>query len=293
MSEAPEIVGTTGSAPETPVSEPAAVATPASAGNWYDSLPADVRDNPAISRHSDMASLAKEHINVQKVIGSEKIPKPKEDWTPEQWAEHHTLMGRPMEPANYDLESVVRPEGMPLQDGLEDAMINVMHEEGASQKMVQRVLSEFYKLQGAGFDNANMERDRSVDNGVQGLKNEWGTSYAAQVDLANRAFRSGAGENFEEVAAIQMADGSTIGNNPAFIRVFAALGGKMSEAGLVGANARRTTFSPQEAGAEINKLYADKDFMDAYDNKSHPEHAAALKKMDDLSFAEAGEQKSG
>ena len=265
------------------------ISTPAAPNvNWRDSLPADIRSNPTLESIDSVESLAKEHINVQKMIGTEKIARPKEDWTPEQLGDFYTSLGRPAEAKDYDLDGVERPEDLPWDDGFQETMVDAMHEAGLNSAQVKKILGAYIESVGGQYTEltTNMNQDR--ESGLQDLRNEWGRSYDAKVDLAVRALRAGAGESFEALAALKMEGGGQLGDNPAVIKAFATLGGQLSEHGLVGGVSSQATLSPQQAGNERNKLMADPSFLESYLNAEHLEHDASVKKMQDLTNAEVG-----
>jgi len=265
------------------------ISTPSPTGNWRDSLSVDLRNNPTLETIPDIETLAKNHINVQKLIGTEKIERPKEDWTPEQFSDFYTKLGRPAEAGDYDLDAIARPENLPWDDGFQDSMVSIMHEAGLSQTQVSKILSGYIESVGGQYTEATGEAQRSRETGIADLRSEWGKSFDSQVDLAKRAFRSGAGDAFEQVAGMMLADGGKLGDHPSIIRAFAALGGKMNEHGLVGGVTSNLTMSPQQAGGERNKLMADPDFLKAYLDGTHLEHDAAVKRINDLTIAEVGE----
>jgi len=278
--------------PVNPEPAPEAVATPESTPavapatpepSWRDSLSADLRDNPTLASIKDVESLAKDHVNVQKLIGADKIARPQEDWTPEQHEEFWTKLGRPMAAEDYDLSGFTPPEGVPWDDGLQTTMVEGMHKLGLNNDQVAGVLGLYGETTGAQYTEATGDATRTRESGIQDLRNEWGKSFNAQVDLAKRAFMAGAGEGFEALAGLPMADGGQLGDHPAIIKAFAQLGGKMSEHGLVGATASpRSTLSPSEAGNQIAKLLSDEDFLKSYTNAEHLEHSASVKRINDL-----------
>ena len=91
--------------------EPAAavvapVVTPAAAeGNWYDSLPQDMREDQNITKFESVEVLAKSWQHAQKMIGADKIPMPQTD---DDWSNVYTRLGRPYEANLYNIEA---PEG--------------------------------------------------------------------------------------------------------------------------------------------------------------------------------------
>jgi hypothetical protein len=109
------------------------------------------------------------------------------------------------------------------------------------------------------------------------------------MDLANRAFLTGAAEDEEKIRNKVMADGTKLGDDPDFVKVFANLGDKFSESGLIGDKVRRVTSTPDEAKREIRKLRGDKTFLEAYEDAEHPEHKDAVARMNaayELAFPE-------
>jgi hypothetical protein len=266
------------------------ISTPAEPVSWRESLSPGLRNNPTLEQIPDLETLAKNHINVQKLIGAEKIQRPQEDWTPEQFDEFYTKMGRPTDAADYDLSNVEVPEGYPVDEGFQSTMIEKLHARGASQEMVAGILKDYYEITGGQIEQSTGDLQRTRESGMQDLRNEWGKSYDGNVDLAVRAFHAGAGEGFEQVADLRLADGGKLGDHPAIIKAFATLGGKMNEHGLVGGVASNYAMSPQQAGNERNKLMADQDFLAAYTDGTHLEHDAAVKRMNDLTIAEVGDE---
>ena len=288
MSSAEPVI-TDNTAPPEPaaLSTPEPVSTPEPA-SWRESLSPDLRNNPTLEQIPDIEALAKAHVNVQKLIGTEKIERPKEDWTDDQYAEFYSKLGRPADVADYDIEGIDVPEGLPWDDGFQTSMLKVMHEAGLTSNQVKKVLGGYIEGTGGQFQEATTNIAQARESGIQDLRNEWGKSFDSQIDLAKRAFMAGAGENFESVAGMTLQDGSQLGDHPSIIRAFAALGGKMNEHGLVGGSASRTTLSPSEASGERNKLLNDSDFLAAYTDSSNLEHNAAVKRINDLTIAEVG-----
>ena len=279
---------------ETPSSEaaPESTSVPISSpksGSWLESLSPDLRENPTLSKLESVEALAKEHVNAQKLIGVDKIPRPKDDWTEDQYEDFYTKIGRPANVEDYDLEGIERPEDLPWDDEFQSSMLGVMHKAGLNQSQVKQVLSAYIESIGGQYQQARGDLERSRESGVQDLRNEWGKSFDGQIDLAKRAFKAATGEGYEDVSKMVLQDGMKLGDHPAIVKAFATLGGKMNEHGLVGTSGGRTTMSPAEAGSQRNKLLADPDFLKAYMDGNHLEHSAAVKRINDLTEMEVAE----
>jgi len=274
--------------PITTSTEPVAEETSVATANWRDSLPVDIRDNATLGSLDSVEALAKEHINVQKLIGADKIALPKEDWNDDQRGELYQKLGRPAKAEDYDLEGLERNENLPWDSDFETEMLGVMHAAGLNSVQAKKILGGYIASVGSQYEQSVGDTNRGREEGIQDLRNEWGKSFDAQVDLAKRAFSSGAGENFQELADIELSDGGKLGDHPAIIKAFAVLGGKMNEHGLVGGKTTNATMTPEGATSERNKLLSDEKFMEAYLNESHLEHASAVKRISDLTVAQLG-----
>lgn len=259
-------------------------------GNWRDSLSVDLRNNPTLASLDSVEALANEHVNVQKLIGAEKIGRPQEDWTDDQYSDFYTKLGRPALVEDYELGDVERPGELPWSDDVQDTMLSVMHKAGLSTSQVQQVLKGYIDSQSSEFTQGMSNAQTARDNGIQDLRNEWGKSYDSQVDLATRAFRAGAGEGFEDVAGLTLADGGMLGDHPLVIKAFAALGGQMNEHGIIGGKTPRSALSPEEAKTQRLQLISDPEFRKSYYDASHIEHELSVKRINDLTIAEVGDE---
>ncbi len=108
---------TGGGAVETALAAAANEATPpagsATSGSWLESLDPDYRANPSIAKFKSQNELARGYINAEKLVGAEKIPTPKDDWTDEDWSNFHSKLGRPDKVEDYDLGAFPPPAGLP------------------------------------------------------------------------------------------------------------------------------------------------------------------------------------
>lgn len=267
--------------------EPEVVETPP---NWRDSLSPDLKSNPVLERFDNVEALAKEHINAQKLIGADKIAIPGENATEEERAAFYTRLGRPAKVEDYDLSKVEIPEGIEADEEFQTAMLEKMHARGASQQMVEGILSDYYEAMGSQLSQRDTNLQQDFDDGIKMLRNEWGKSYDGNVDLAKRAFVAAAGEKAAEFGQIKLENGQLLGNDARILKMFAEIGNRMADHGLVGAAASRSTRTPSEAASEKNKLLADPDFMQAYTDGQHLEHAAAVQKIQDLIEMEISER---
>ncbi len=155
---------------------PAAAPAPAAAA-----APAAPAAAPAAPAAGDPSAAAAEF--------SVKLP-PK-DASPEQWAEFYKAVGAPDTPEAYQLPV---PEGQ--DTGFAKTAATWFKEAGLLPQQAQALASkwnEFSQAQAAAQQQAEAQRIAQLDqqNKVQeaALKNEWGQSHDANMELARRAVR--------------------------------------------------------------------------------------------------------
>ena len=56
-------------------------------------LPKDLQNNPSLGRYSSTESLARAYLNAERMIGTEKVPIPKDDADQEAWDRFYAAAG--------------------------------------------------------------------------------------------------------------------------------------------------------------------------------------------------------
>ncbi len=236
----------------------------------------DLKNNPTVTRHENVESLAKELVNAQDLIGRKGVIKPGEDADPSLWEKYYTDLGRPATPGEYKLEGFARPEGVGWDvEAIEKPMLDVMHKLGLTESQVTGTFSAFADIQKGGAQKTTEQVNAMVDRTEADLKSEWGLAYDAKVDLATRAANTMVKGGLEALSGVLLADGTNLGNNPTMIRLLADVGELRQEAGLVGEmNGHLKTLTPGEADGAYNQHVAK--FRDALLDASHVDHKFAV-----------------
>lgn len=253
--------------------------------SWRAGLSEEYRRHPVLEGFNDLDALAREHVNLQKLIGRKGLVPPAADADDAERARFYDALGRPESPDAYDLDGLDRPDGMPWDDAFEKAMLGRMHASGLTDGQARALLEGYVELQGASWQDANAAQDRALETVETGLRREWGENFDAQVDRANRAFAAAFGERVDDVRQLRLTNGQYLGDHPDMVRAFAKLGGLMGEAEFVGGKEARIGRSSSEARAQLSALEGDPEFRTALLDRAHPEHRQAVARRSDLARA--------
>jgi hypothetical protein len=266
----------------TAVSPTAGGAGPAATSPWS-SLPDDLKDNPALTRHADVASLAKEYVNLQSVVGRKGIVLPKEGDAADEarfWKE----MGRPEKAEEYGVSDIPVPEGLPWDTDFATAMLTEMHGANLTKAQARKVYESYLKLDADRWSKHLVVQEQAAGQTAQALRKEWGVAYGQNIGLAGKTYASIFGEDFQDIDQITLADGRRLGDDPRFLKAMLKVGRKLGEDSLLvsGGTSSAKVYSPEEAEKAYNELLGDEDFKKDLYNKERPGHEAAVQRQDAL-----------
>jgi len=250
--------------------------------------PGAARDLVVTKGYGNPDEIANAYYNANKILGgaTDVLTIPGEKATPEQITAFRTKLGVPTDAAGYefDLTKIKNVNEPMVEFGRK-----MFHEIGVPAKQAQRALDMWEDFVG--------EQNRSMDATAE-------TKNIAEVDAVKAKLGAGAEEFLANgkraVAAMGLSDEAlgrmeSAAGAGAIVELLGIMGKGLREgAFLPGAGAQQdeTLNSPEAAQAEIAKLQGSKEFQEKYNNANHPEHAAALKRMEQL-FAAKVPKKAG
>lgn len=192
----------------------------AAAANWRDSLPDDLKNDPTLSKYSDINNLAKAHIEAQKAIGKKGIIKPNAGDTPEVWKAFKEALGVPAA-EKYELgkiEGVEFPaESLAFAKKL-GADVGILPED------MTKILQNYGKFEVEQKTKVAAEEARIQTEKLTSLKKEWGEAFPDNVKKGLFAFNQIADiAGVDRAQALKWLDKeSKNGNDTMFIKLMAA-----------------------------------------------------------------------
>jgi len=221
--------------------------------------------------------------NLEKMVGADKAGRTVtllgDDATPEQKAEFYTKLGRPGEAKEY---GVALPEGV-----TDDTRLNLMRDKafelGISDAQFKGLAEADAAYISMATQNINDEAKISVADATAALKKEWGAAYdlkVAGIDIAAQKL----GFDTAQLNALRTSMGPVEA-----MKFVDGLNTKMGDHDYdSGEGIMPNHKTPEQAKTELSELSMNKEFMDAWLEKSHPGHKAAVEKKSSLARLASG-----
>jgi hypothetical protein len=216
--------------------------------------------------------------HLEKMLGAERLALPAADAGPEAWGPVWEKLGRPQDAAGY---AFAAPDGMAYDGAGSQWFRDVAFELGLTKVQAERLHDAFLARFGGAAAEASPEAPlEALGEDELDLKSLWGRQHDRNLAAARRAYGTFLGD---EAGFNQIADG--IGS-AALLDLLAKVGRATAEDSIT-ARADAKAGGPRSAGealGEIARLQTavKGDPRHPYVNKTHPEHAATVKRMEDL-----------
>ncbi len=182
------------------------------------------------------AEALRAYASLERRLGR-SVVMPGKDADPEEIAAFRRRLGVPERPEDYPLALPENgdAEPDPAEQELRAGFLAAMHEAGATPEVVQRALDWYHATLEAGASARAAEGERLRAEAEAELARAWGGDYQRNLTLARRAARDFGGADFAALVESAELDGRPLGDHPAFLRTFAAIGRRLAEAEPLGA----------------------------------------------------------
>ena len=219
---------------------------------WYSTLNEEYRNHPSITKFTDANGLAKSYLNLESLMGSEKIPIPKGEDDVNAWSLYNKAFNVPNSAEEYKFEFEGEQEQL---DGFKQLAYKYHLPNNVAQELLNAHIQDFKDYENAKIQKFNAE----AEDATKQLKAEWGLKYDENLKLAKN-FLEKMSANKEEFDYYN----DKIGNDVHFIKLLSKMGSSISEGSLGGFEAQNGGFTktPAEAKAELDKIMNDP--SDAY-----------------------------
>ena len=165
-------------------SEPA---TPSASGGWKSTLRTDLRDSTLLQKFEDTPSglekALESHANLEKLLGNDKVPIPKDVNDVEGWNRFSKAMGIPDKAEGYGLADVKVPEGMEALAFDKEGFAETAHAHKLTPAQAKGLWESFTQNAMNSYKEAIEGQQKQLSTTINTLKGQWGDAYQTIVEL--------------------------------------------------------------------------------------------------------------
>lgn len=255
-------------------SNPGGASSGQNGNDWRSQLSAELQADATLAKFGSIPALAGAYVNLQKLIGKDKIVVPGEGATDDQWKEIFEKLGVPKEAKDY---AVKFKDGVKLDQKFTDDFKANAHKLGILPKQAQALADWFSDINLNANKTEEAEAKRVAEENVKNLKAEWGNAASVKQARINKLLDEHGGAEVKK-EFIKLG----LGHEPVVLKMLASVADKLYKEGAIkgeegGGDPQLT---PKEARAEAMKIIGD--MKHPYHIKDHPGHKDAVKKVQSL-----------
>jgi len=243
---------------------------------WYDDLPDDLKADPNVVKYSSKEALAKAHVNAVKLLGTDKVPLPKDENDAEGWERYYKAGGRPDKAEDYAIERATDlPEGMQWDEDGENFLRSYAIANGLNQRQVAN-LADLVMKQRIDAHRAAMDAQAAyVRERDERITRELGDQLPAYKANAIAVMKE-----YGDSDLVAYLNDSKLGDDPRFIKAFGRIGRELLGDNRVKTPERSQATDAGDAQAQLAK-FRERNSKALYDNM-HPGHKAAVAQLTEL-----------
>lgn len=256
------------------------------AASWKTALRTDLRNSPLAQKFDDtpdgLNKALESHANLEKLLGHEKVPIPKDVNDVEGWNRFSKAMGIPDKAENYGLPDASLPESMKGITIDKNKFAEVVHAHKLTPAQAKGLWKVYNEINIDTYKQAQEAHSKQLSETVNRLKGEWGDSYQTNVELGQMVINK-----FSEDKEMNDYLTATLSQDPRGIKFLAKVGDQFAENKMGEFSMKKFSLGPEEAQNEIDKMTRDLDgpYMNTKGKYTAAEHQAAIDRRNALTAA--------
>ena len=228
-----------------------------------------------------IGKLAESYNNLEKLLGQDKVPIPKDINDVEGWNRLSKALGVPDKAEGYGLADANIPKDL-AQMGLtlnKNEFAEVMHAHKVPPGAVKGIWDVYQQKSIGAYSNAMKAQQEQLTKTVNALKGEWGDTYETNVELGQMVINkfSNDKETNDWVTA-------SLSKDARGIKFLAKVGEQFAENKVPEFQMKRFSLAPEEAMEEVKKMKIDLDgpYMNQKGKFTDKEHQVAVDRANHL-----------
>ena len=248
---------------------------------WKTQLPADFQNSPTLKKFQDTKEgfneAIRSHLELERLLGYEKVPIPKNKEDSAAWAVFSKAMGIPDKPDGYALPDADIPESMKGLSFDKAKFAEIIHQNKLTPDAARGLWGAYTEMTKQSYAKAMRDHEALMTNNINQLKGEWGDAYASKVELGQMVINK-----FSTDQETNDFITSALSKDPRGIKFLATLGDQFAENKIGDFRYQRHSLTPEEAQTEWDAIKADP--AHPYNNEKAPQAArdAAIRRVNEL-----------
>tara|TARA_R100001440_G_scaffold75518_2_gene102961 strand:+ start:784 stop:1620 length:837 start_codon:yes stop_codon:yes gene_type:complete len=241
----------------TALETPAEVAQGGSGNDFLSLVPEELRDHPSLSPIKDVSNLARSYVNAQRLIGTDKLPLPANP-TDEDLDNIYSRLGRPETPEEYGIQA----DGNVLTEDATTRFKEIAHALRFTPDQATGILNYYLSEASNSAEGMQLAAQEQAKQTEAALRQEWGAAYDTKLKDAQSAIEKFEGD---EILGMDLADGTKVGNHPAFVKVFSAIADfrkTVTSEDSISEPATANVMTRQQAQAEVDSIMRSPEYTD-------------------------------
>lgn len=264
---------------------PSGAASAAGVTAWKSSLRTDLRDSPFAQKFEDtpdgLNKAMESYGNLEKLLGHDKVPIPKDINDVEGWNRLSKALGVPDKAEGYGLADANIPKDL-AQMGLtlnKNEFAEVMHAHKVPPSAVKGIWEVYQKKAVDSYSTAMKQHQEQLTNTINSLRGEWGDAYQTNVELGQMVINK-----FSNDQKMNDYLTSSLSKDPNGIKFLAKIGEQFAENKVPEFQMKRFSLAPEEALEEVQKIKMDMNgpYMNQSGKYTEREHRAAIDRVNHL-----------
>ena len=255
--------------PEAPIAPPVAPVAPAvPTFTWKNNLPVDFANSPSMKKFADtkegFAESVRSHLELEKLLGYEKVPIPKGKDDAAAWSVFNKAMGVPEKADGYGLPDPEIPANMPGLAFDKAKFAEVIHQHKLTPEAAKGLWGAYTDMSKQAYAKALKDHQDTLTNNINQLKGEWGDAYQSKIELGQMVINkfSSDQETNDYITA-------TLTQDPRGIRFLSQIGEQFAENKIGEFKYQRHSLTPDEAKNEWDAIRQDPNHP--YNNAKAPQ----------------------
>lgn len=267
--------------PDNPDPNPNPDPAPAGEFKWKDKLSADFANSPTIKLFPDTKegfnNAVKSHLELQKLMGHDKVPIPKGKDDVAALTIFRKAMGVPEKPEGYNLPDAQIPDTMKGLTFDKKAFSETVHKYDLSPAAAKGLWDSYVEMSKQGYATTLKAQEEKVTGLVNQLRQEWGDAYQTKTELGQMVINkfSDDKEMSDFITAMMVSD-------PRGVKFLAKIGEQFAENKVGDFKYQRHSLTPQEAQTELDQIRRDANHPYNNEKASQAERQRAIDHVNSL-----------